>query len=134
MAVENQADPKEGSVALGYEVTHFREMLRKTQAIGLCIDLGHRLLSKHLRLRDLVQLAVPIENIHFHRNPGKWISGGHGDDIHGLAFPDNVGGYYRLLETVRRWRIPLVLEISHLERYSDQVLEDYTKNLAMILE
>lgn len=134
VAVENQADPKKDSITLGYEATHFREMLRKTQTIGLCIDLGHRMLAEHLRIRDLVQLGLPIENIHFHRNPGEWVPEGYGDDVHKLVFSDNVDGYYRLLENVRRWRIPLVLEISHLECYSNQELEEYVKNLQMILE
>ncbi len=134
VGVENQTDPKKDSATLGYEITHFREMLRKTRTIGLCVDVGHRKLSKRLRIRDLFQLARPVEVVHFHTNPGEWISKDHRDDMHKLAFSDNVDGYYRLLETVMVWRIPLILEISYLERYSDKELENYVSDLATILE
>ena len=135
VGLENQSDPKILGGNLGYLPAHFKKMLKPTRTIGLTLDSGHRRLTRttekkmEFRTRDFLALGIPINNIHFHGNSGQINLKNFDDDEHLLPRKENVNGYENYLRHFRRYRTPLVLEIAHLERYSDEELREFMINL-----
>lgn len=125
IGVENQPDPKHQAACLGYLPRHFKEMLRNTRSIGLTIDTGHRRLTKEFTVREFLSLGLTPVNFHFHGNTGQFDSETYDDDQHLLPDATNVKGYENYLRYFRRHCPPVVLEISHLERYSDDDLRSF---------
>jgi sugar phosphate isomerase/epimerase len=126
---ENLADPNEEATILGYKTEHFKRILRNTRSIGLTIDTGHRRLSQHHTVRELMQLGLPIVNFHFHGNDATATSADFDDDQHLLPGDGNVNGYQNYLRYFRRHRTPIVLEIAHLGDYSDDELRSFIEHL-----
>ncbi|MCD4761988.1 hypothetical protein K8R32_03450 [bacterium] len=122
IGMENMTDIKTGAGNLGFLPRHFKDILIDTRTIGLTVDVGHRRLAKDFRIRDFLALGIQIVNFHFHGNEGVFNPDNWDDDQHLLPDDDNVKGYKNYLRYFRRHRIPVVLEISHLERYTDQEL------------
>lgn len=125
IGIENQTDIKKKSGSLGYMPKHFRRMLRDTRTIGLTIDSGHRRLAKAFSVREFLQLGFPVHNFHFHGNAGVFDPNDWRDDQHLLPCKENVTGYGNYLRYFRRHRIPIVLEISRLDKYRDDELRDF---------
>lgn len=117
IGVENQSDPKRDGSTIGYLPSHFKTMLRDTRTIGLTIDAGHRRLTKNFSVREFLSLGIPIVDVHFHGNSGNFDPETYDDDEHLPPTPENIKGYDNYLRFFRRHRVPITLEISHLEKY-----------------
>lgn len=129
IGVENQADPKGDGSTIGYLPLHFKTMLRDTRTIGLTIDSGHRNLTKKFSIREFLSLGIPIVNVHFHGNSGNFDPETYDDDEHLPPTPGNIKGYDNYLRFFRRNRVPIMLEISHLEKYIASDLVNIVKKL-----
>lgn len=129
IGVENQAGPKFLAACLGDHSKHFKTILRNTRTIRTTIDSGHRLLAEHFTVTELLGFSLPPVNFHFHGNAGEFRPQDYDDDQHLLPTSENVKGYENYLRYFRRHRTPIVLEISNLEKYSDQELSDFIVNL-----
>lgn len=125
VGVENQTDIKHKAGNLGYLPIHFRRMLKDTRTIGITIDTGHRRLAQEFSIREFLQIGLVVNNFHFHGNDGKFDPYDWKDDQHLLPDEDNVMGYRNYLRYFRRHRAPIVLEISRLDRYSDDELGNF---------
>lgn len=134
IGVENQTDIKLKGGNLGYLPAHFKAMLRETRTIGLTVDTGHRRLAKAFTVREYLALGMPFVNFHFHGNAGEWNPENWDDDEHLLPTEQNVKGFKNYLRYFRRHRTPIVLEISHLEKYTDAELADFVRKLRKELE
>ena len=134
IALENMTDAKIKAGYLGYLPRHFARMIRNTRTFGFTIDVGHRRLAKRFHVRDFMALGVPILNFHFHGNTGEFNRNNWDDDQHLLPNRDNVIGYDAYLRNFRRHRTPVILEISHLENYSDAELREFIINFMKELE
>lgn len=132
IGIENMPDPKRDSADLGYEVKHLKHLLGETENIGLTVDTGHRLLADKMSIAKLFALA-PVVNMHFHSNPGIFSHENYDDDEHKLATVDNLKNFDRYLTSIRRNKIPVVCEVSHLERIDNKELEDYVEDLRVRL-
>jgi hypothetical protein len=134
IGLENQPDPKKQAACLGYLPSHFREALKNTRTIGLTVDTGHRRLTKDFTVSGFLQLGLPFVNFHFHGNDGEFNAENYDDDQHQFPNTVNVKGYRNYLRYFRRHRPPIVLEISHMERYEDaelkQFLEKFGREIA----
>lgn len=135
IGLENQAIPKKLAGNLGYETEHFKIILRDTRTIGITIDVGHRLLAPGFKVSDFMKLGFPVVNCHFHGNPGILNMDNFNDDLHELprgrskGKDGNVKGYKNYIRYFKRHRHPITLEISRLERYSDNEFADFVANL-----
>lgn len=129
IGLENMTDIKTKAGNLGYLPRHFKRMLKDTRTIGLTLDTGHRRLTEDFRVRDFISLGFIIEKIHFHGNSGKFDPDNWDDDQHLLPNRANVhsnkNAYDNYLRYFRRHRVPVILEISHLEQYEDLELKKY---------
>ena len=134
IGMENMTDIKTGAGNLGFLPRHFKDILIDTRTIGLTVDVGHRRLAKDFRIRDFLALGIQIVNFHFHGNEGVFNPDNWDDDQHLLPKDDNVKGYRNYLRYFRRHRIPVVLEISHLERYTDRELASFIKRFKIEFE
>lgn len=140
IGLENMSDPKSISGNVGYLTAHFRTMLWNTRSIGVTIDTGHRRLSENFKVSEFMKLGFEVVNCHFHGNPGKIDPDSFDDDKH--QFPHgksdeedkNVEGYWTYIRHFRRHRTPVVLEISHLEKYSDAELIENVERIKKDLE
>lgn len=133
IGIENLADPKKDSADLGYEVFHLKKLLGETEEIGLTVDTGHRLLAEHMSVKEMFALA-PIVNMHFHSNPGVFSDKNYDDDKHELAKQANLKNFGNYIKYIRRCKIPVVCEISDLDKVHDSVLSEYVKDLRIRLE
>jgi hypothetical protein len=122
IGVENQTDKKLVAGMVGYLPRHFKTMLRNTRTIGLTLDVGHRRLTKHFRVRDYLALGIPIVKIHFHGNSANFRKEDFDDDEHLPANADNVYGYKNFLRFFRRNRPSITMEIADLFSFSDDEL------------
>ncbi len=134
IGIENQSDVKRAGGNLGYLPAHFKAMLRDTRTIGLTVDTGHRRLTKAFTVREFLAVGMEIVNFHFHGNAGEFNPENWDDDQHLLPAEDNVKGYKNYLRYFRRHRTPIVLEISHLERYTDAELSEFVRKLKKELQ
>lgn len=140
IGVENQTDPKVLGGNIGFMPGHFRRMLKGTRTIGLTLDTGHRRLTRttpeklEFRTRDLLATGIPIVNVHFQGNHARFNAKNFDDDEHLLPDKNNITGYDNHIRWFRRMRPSIVLEISHLERYTDDELVAYVTNLKKELE
>lgn len=138
IGVENQADIKFKAGNLGNRSEHFKGMLKETRTIGLTIDTGHRKLAENFSMRGASMLGLSVVNFHFHGNSGIFNPKNWHDDEHRLptAENDSLGSkaYKNFLRYFRRHRTPIVLEISHLEKYTDEELASFVANLKKELE
>lgn len=123
IGMENMSDPKILWGNVGYLPAHFKTMLKDTRTIGITVDTGHRRLAENFKVSEFMKLGFEPVNCHFHGNPGKIDPKSYDDDTH--EFPhgksaeagENVEGYSTYIRYFRRHRTPVVLEISHLDRY-----------------
>jgi len=129
IGLENQTAPKFLATCLGDHSDHFKKMLRNTRTIGTTIDSGHRLLAEHFTVTELLGFSLPPVNFHFHGNAGEFRLQDFNDDQHMLPMHENVKGYDNYIRYFCRHRTPIVLELSHLEKYSDKELTDFIANL-----
>ncbi|HAM88441.1 MAG: hypothetical protein US83_C0004G0056 [Candidatus Falkowbacteria bacterium GW2011_GWC2_38_22] len=129
IAIENMTHPKVKAGNLGYQPNHFKKMLCDTRTFGLTIDTGHLRLATKADFANYLALGIPIFNFHFNGNGGVFNPNDWSDDEHLLPRPGNVSGYKKYPQYFRRHRTPIVLEISHLENYSDAELKDFLKKL-----
>lgn len=133
IGLENATDPKKKAKTLGYLPSHFKSILKGTRTIGLTTDLGHRNLARNFTIREFWQLGIPFVNCHLHGNGSIFDADSFDDDEHNFATPLNVSGkqkgYKNWMDQFHRHRFPIVLEISHLERYSDEEIKAYLDNL-----
>lgn len=140
IGLENMSDPKSISGNVGYLTAHFRTMLWNTRSIGVTIDTGHRRLTENFKVSEFMKLGFDVVNCHFHGNPGNINPNSFDDDMH--QFPHgksneedkNVEGYWTYIRYFRRHRTPVVLEISHLEKYSDAELIENVERIKKDLE
>lgn len=125
IGLENMSDPKTVAGNIGFLPAHFKTMLRDTRTIGVTVDTGHRRLTENFKVSEFMKLGFETVNCHFHGNAGLINPDSFVDDTH--DFPhgkiadaeENVRGYRNYIRYFRRHRTPVVLEISHLEKYSD---------------
>jgi hypothetical protein len=125
ICVENMTDIKEVGGNVGYMPWHFKKMLKDTRTFGLTTDVGHRRLAKKFTVTEFMSLGLPIYDFHFHGNHGKIDPLTYDDDEHLLPNKDNVMGYRNYLRYFKRNRPAIVLEIAHLERYTDEQLINF---------
>ena len=125
IGVENMSDPNHlsgaliGHAAVGYNIIHLKRLLRGTEKLGLTVDAGHRLLSKEMSVSQMFALR-PIENLHFHSNPGK-------TDEHTMATEENLKYFNIYIDAIRAYRIPVVCEVANLDQQADHVLIGYVQ-------
>lgn len=135
---ENMTDPKLNMANFGYKPGHFKAMFKNTRTMGLTLDTGHRLLAKDFSMRGALKLGIPIVKFHFHGNSGVFNPRSWKDDQHLLPTRDskNIGkkAYENFLRYFRRYRTPIILEIAHLEKYTDEELYLFVENLKKELE
>ncbi len=102
-------------------------MLQDTRTIGITIDTGHRRLAQNFSIGKFLSLGFTVNNFHFHGNEGVFNPVDWSDDHHVLPTRENVSAnknaYDNFLRYFRRHRPPIVLEISHLEKYTDHELK-----------
>ncbi len=129
IGIENQTDLKQKAGTLGFLPSHFKRMLQDTRTIGVTIDTGHRRLAQDFSIGKFLSLGFTVNNFHFHGNDGVFNPIDWSDDHHVLPTVDNVSAnpnaYGNFLRYFRRHRPPIVLEISHLENYSDGKLRNF---------
>jgi sugar phosphate isomerase/epimerase len=129
IGIENQTDLKQKAGTLGFLPSHFKRMLQDTRTIGITIDTGHRRLAQDFSIGKFLSLGFTVNNFHFHGNDGVFNPIDWSDDHHVLPTKDNVSAnknaYGNFLRYFRRHRSPIVLEISHLENYSDDELRNF---------
>ncbi len=129
IGIENQTDLKQKAGTLGFLPSHFKRMLRDTRTIGITIDTGHRRLTQNFSIGKFLSLGFTVNNFHFHGNEGVFNPVDWSDDHHVLPTKGNVSAnpnaYDNFLRYFRRHRPPIVLEISHLEKYSDDELRNF---------
>lgn len=127
IGIENQTDLKQKAGTLGFLPSHFKRMLRDTKTIGVTIDTGHRRLTQDFSIGKFLSLGFTVNNFHFHGNEGIFNPIDWSDDQHVLPTIDNVSAnknaYGNFLRYFRRHRPSVVLEISHLEKYSNEELK-----------
>lgn len=138
IGLENQTDMKIDSGNLGYLPRHFKIILRNCRTFGLTVDTGHRRLARNFSISEFLATGLPFVNFHFHGNDGVINPNCWDDDQHLLPSPNNLSGgalaYANFMRFFRRHRAPIVLEISHLERYSDEELRMFLKNFFLELQ
>ena len=138
IGLENMTDPKYKTANLGNKPAHFKAMLKDTRTIGLTVDTGHRMLAKDYSMRGALKLGIPMVNFHFHGNKGVFNPKNWKDDQHLLPTKEsgNLGekAYKNFLRFFRRHRTPIILEIAHLEKYTDSELSEFVENLKKELE
>lgn len=136
IGVENQTDVKTLGGMVGYLPAHFKTMLRDTRTIGLTVDVGHRRLTKAFTIREFMALGMDFVNFHFHGNAGEFNPENWDDDQHLLPTRENINAnsYKNYLRYFRRKRPPIILEISHLEGYTDRELSDFVRKLKKELQ
>lgn len=140
IGLENMSDPKTPYGNIGYLPAHFRSMLWNTRSIGVTVDTGHRRLTESFKVSEFIRLGLEVVNCHFHGNHGKTGTDSLSDDTH--EFPhgktdseeENVLGYKNYIYYLRRHRTPVVLEISHLEKYSDAEIIENVERIKKDLE
>ena len=125
IGVENQTDIKQKAGNLGYMPFHFRRMMKDTRTIGITIDTGHRRLTQEFSIREFLQGGWQVMNFHFHGNEGIFDPKDWSDDQHLLPHKENVKGYDNYLRYFRRHRVPIILEISWLNKYTDRELIEF---------
>lgn len=129
IGIENQTDLKQKAGTLGFFPSHFKRMLQDTRTIGITIDTGHRRLTQNFSIGKFLSLGFTVNNVHFHGNDGIFNPIDWRDDHHILPTVDNVSenknAYGNFLRYFRRHRPPIVLEISHLEKYSNYELRNF---------
>ncbi len=129
IGIENQTDLKQKAGTLGFLPSHFKRILQDTRTIGITIDTGHRRLTQNFSIGNFLSLGFTVNNFHFHGNDGVFNPIDWRDDHHVLPTVDNVSAhknaYGNFLRYFRRHRPPIVLEISHLEKYSDDELRNF---------
>ncbi len=125
IGIENQTDIKQKAGNLGYMPFHFRKMMKDTRSIDITIDTGHRRLTQEFSIREFLQGGWRVANFHFHGNEGIFNPMDWSDDQHLLPHKENVKGYDNYLRYFRRHRVPIILEISHLNEYSDRELRGF---------
>lgn len=124
---ENQTDPKEKCGCLGNKAIHFREIFKNTITMGICLDTGHIRLATDNTTREMIQVALPILNVHFHGNAGIFDAVDWKDDEHQPAAYYNVKGYQNFLFYFMRHRPVVILELASLKAFSDKDLADMIK-------
>jgi sugar phosphate isomerase/epimerase len=100
-------------------------MMKDTRSIDITIDTGHRRLTQEFSIREFLQGGWRVANFHFHGNEGIFNPMDWSDDQHLLPHKENVKGYDNYLRYFRRHRVPIILEISHLNEYSDRELRGF---------
>lgn len=128
VGIENQAIPKSFNKTLGYTNEQLKYLLGETSSIGLTVDSGHRLLAPNLSVKEMFSSA-PIVNLHFHTNSGVPSRDTYDDDEHRFANEDNLKHFKNYVRAVRRYKIPVICEISELAKQTDEALTDYIQGL-----
>jgi len=138
IGIENQTDLKQKAGTLGFLPNHFKWMLKDTRTIGITIDTGHRRLTQNFSIGKFLSLGFTVNNFHFHGNDGVFNPIDWSDDHHVLPTRENVSAnknaYDNFLRYFRRHRPPIVLEISHLENYTDDELHNFLIHFKQELE
>ncbi len=129
ICLENQTDQKILSGMIGYLPIHFKSMLRNTRTFSLTVDTGHRRLAKDFSVRNFMSLGLPFVNFHFHGNHGEFREADFNDDEHAPPTPENIKGYHNYIRFFRRNRPRIILELAHLEQYSDKQLIEMVQDL-----
>jgi hypothetical protein len=132
VGVENMIAPKQGYVSLGYNPPQLKHLLGNTETIGLTVDSGHRLLSEEMSVLEMFGIA-PIVSLHFHSNPGLFLTEGYKDDAHQLADNRNLLHFSNYLRSIRRFKIPVTCEVD-IKNISDEKLNQYISLLRFMLE
>lgn len=132
VGVENMIAPKEENICLGYNPAQLKHLLGNTETIGLTVDSGHRLLSEEMSVSEMFGIA-PIVSLHFHSNPGIFLSEGYKNDAHQFASYKNLLHFSNYLRGIRRFKIPVTCEVD-IKELPDEKLKQYIKQLRFMLE
>jgi hypothetical protein len=129
IGIENQTDIKQKAGNLGYLPVHFRKMMKDTRSIDITIDTGHRRLTQEFSIREFLQGGWRVANFHFHGNEGVFNPKNWNDDQHLLPHRENISenpnAYDNYLRYFRRHRVPIILELSDLDGYTDKELIEF---------
>ncbi len=128
VGIENMSDPKEDTATLGYELYQLEQLLGNTEMLGLTLDTGHRQLNENQSIRAMFAKAL-IVNMHFHTNPGAFSPENFDDDRHEIARVGNLKGFKHHIRSIRRFKIPVVCEVSDLEKMSNSEITKYVADL-----
>lgn len=133
VGVENMISPKKDSMNLGYSVSQMKYLLGNTKNIGINVDSGHRLLSDEMSVAELFGIA-PIVSLHFHTNPGIFHEEGYNDDAHQFATAKSLDHFNAYIRSARRFRTPVICEISSLSNIPDKQIQNYVGRLQFLLK
>ena len=129
LGIENMVLPKKsGPINLGYKPEHIDKLIGDTSEIGITVDSGHRRLNDEMSVAKLFSYGHVV-NVHFHSNAGIPSVVDYRDDEHILSTRENLPYYSRYIQTFRRFRMPIVLEIAKLDKFSDEELGRYVMDL-----
>lgn len=129
VGIENVVAPKDiGTSYLGYNPKQIDWLIGNTSEIGITVDTGHRLLNDEMSINKLIGYGEVV-NCHFHANSGQVSQKDFEDDEHVFATSENLPHYGRYMKGLRRRGWPIILEISKLDKLSDDILSDYVTDL-----
>lgn len=134
LGIENIVLPKDkGTCLIGYKPEHIDRLIGYASEIGITVDAGYRKLNDEMSIAKLMSYA-DVVNVHFHTNSGKIHKTDFKDDKHMFATRDNLPFFNRYLKAFRRRKMPIVLEINKLDKYTDNELSEYVMNLRREIE
>lgn len=117
-----------GGVYLGSEAWHIGKLIGKTFNVGGVLDSGHRVLNKSMSASEFVS-AAHLYKVHLHTNPGVEDLNSYKDDEHLLAYRHNLPNYDKYVRRIRMDKLPVVLEISKINKFTNDELNEYIINL-----